>query len=302
MHNDEEFVDVTIDCRGEQLPQKTGKIALIDADTVVFASCSVLENIDELLPESMYTKEEWAGIIADPGYSEKDHTVSFMDIEEAITHSLEKIEYIMEHTGCVDFELHFTIGRESFPYTVSKDYKANRTKDKTRKAPYNLRATKDAFCERYPNKVFAHTKWEADHIVVCKKRDNYNKYTLCAVDKDVLKALPGKMFNYYQSILYNIDMKWIENTEEEAMKAYYLQTLTGDAGDGVIGLKGIGPAKAKKALAKCNTKEECWEAVVNMYESNKRDVIDAITNMRLVDMRQLELNEDGEYEVKLWQP
>ena len=302
MINDDEFVDVDIDCRGEQMPQKTDKIALIDADTVVFAACSVLEQVDELLPEDMYLKEEWEEIINNPGYSKERHTLSFMDIDEAIVHSLEKVQYIMDHTGCSDFEMHFTIGRKSFPYEVSKDYKANRLKSDNKPPPYNLRAVKDELCEKFPDKVFAHTEWEADHIVVCKKRDNFDKYVLCAVDKDVLKALEGKMFNYYQSTRYNIDMKWIENTEEEAMKVYYLQTLTGDTGDGVIGLKGIGPAKAKKALAKCTTEEECWDAVVKMYESNDRDIVDAIMNYRLVDMKQLKLNEDGEYEVCLWKP
>ncbi len=46
---------------------------------------------------------------------------------------------------------------------------------------------------------------------------------------------------------------------------------------------------------------ECWVAVVDMYEKHNRTVIEAITNMRLVDMRQLEL-QDGEYVVKLWDP
>jgi len=295
---DEEMVDINIDSKGEILPQKNDKIALIDADTIIFASCTTLAITDELLPIEMYREDEWAEIIGDPGYNEKTHTISFLNMQEAMVHAQEKIDFILERTGCTDFELHFTIGRNSLPYKVDKNYKANRA---GKPAPYGIMLLKEEFHGKYPDKVYMNTEWEADHIVVCKKRDNYDKYVLCAVDKDVLKALPGKMFNYYQSTLYNIDMKWVENTEDEAMRRYYIQTLTGDDGDGVIGLHGIGPVKATTALRKCTTPEECWEGVVKMYEKHGRDIVDAITNMRLVDMRQLELV-DGEYKVKLWKP
>lgn len=303
MENNDEMADINIDAKGVVLPQKSDKIALIDADTVIFASCSVLAWTEELLPESMYTKEEWEEILKSPGYIEELQVVDSINMEEAFIHSMEKLDFILERTGCKDFELHFTIGRKSFPYTmVSKDYKGNRTiLDINDRAPFGIYALKQMFKEKFPDKVTMNTEWEADHIVVCKKRDNYDKYVLCAVDKDVLKALPGKMFNYYQSIKYNIDMKWVENTEDEAMRRYYIQTLMGDDGDNVIGIKGIGPKKAEKALKSCSNTEECWEAVVDVYEQHGRGIVDAITNMRLVDMRQLELV-DGKYEVRLWKP
>ncbi len=297
--DDEEFVDISIDSKGEVLPKKTDKIALIDADTIVFATCSVLEIKDELLPIGMYTPVEWDEIIETVGYVKEEHAVYYMNMAEALIHSEEKIDFILERTGCVDFELHFTIGRKSFPYTkVDSQYKGNRTDP----APFFLRQLKEAMYEKYPNKVYLNTEWEADHIVVCKKRDFPDKYVLCAVDKDVLKALPGRMFNYYQSTKWKIDMKWIENTEEEAMKRYYVQTLMGDTGDNVVGIFGIGIKTAEKLLKNCKTPQECWKVVKHQYEVHKRGEVDAITNMRLVDMRQLELNDEGEYEVKLWMP
>ena len=296
---DNDFVDISMDSKGEILPKKNNKIALIDADTIIFATCSVLSMTDDLLPESMYTKEEWADIVSDPGYSESRHSLSFLDMEDAIKHSEEKIDFILERTGCTDFELHFTIGRESFPYKVSKGYKANRD---GKPSPYGLTSLKQAMFDKYPSKVYMNTEWEADHIVVCKKRDYPNKYIICAVDKDVLYTLEGKHFNYYQSTIYNIDMKWVTVTEDEAMRRYYIQTLTGDAGDNVIGIKGIGPKKAEKALSKCTNEAECWEAVVKVYEANDRDIVDAITNYRLVDMTQLQLDENENYKVVLWKP
>ena len=301
------MVDVDLDNAGYVCPGKTDKIALIDADTVIYASCSVLHLVDDLLPREMYTDNEWADVIANDGYDAEAHVVKFINIDQAYEHSLDKIKSIMDRTGCSDFELHFTRGRKSFPYTmVDADYKGNRIMGD---APYGLSLLKDEFVSRHPEKAFNNYTVEADHIVVCKKRDFPDKYILCSVDKDVYLALEGKHFNYYSSTIWKIPMKWVEVSEDDAMRRYYIQTLTGDKGDNVIGLDGIGPVKAKKALADCTTTKGCWEATAAMYTLHNRDIVDAITNFRLVDMRQMELiSPDDEiitensYKVKLWDP
>ncbi|RLA58554.1 MAG: hypothetical protein DRQ78_11800 [Epsilonproteobacteria bacterium] len=294
--------EVDIDDMGYVLPEKDDKVALIDADTVVFASCAVFAQVDDLLPRDMYSDKEWEEIIAEPGYDKDKHIVRFINYNEAFAHSLDKINSIVDRTGCRDFELHFTRGRKSFPYTmVDKDYKGNRDNN-AEPPPFGLAGLKDMFVEKYPKKAFNNYEAEADHIVVCKKRDFPSMYTLCSVDKDVYLALPGKHFNYYSSTKWNIDMKWVTNTEDDAMRRYYVQTLTGDKGDNIIGLHGIGPVKATKALSKCEDEECMWKIVVKMYIDHKRGEIDAITNMRLVNMRQMFLNDEGQYEVKLWKP
>ncbi len=303
------MVDVTLDNAGYVCPEKTGKIALIDADTIVFASCSVLHQVDELLAREMYTDEEWDDVIACDGYDADAHVVKFIPIDEAYAHSMDKIQSILDRTGCIDFELHFTRGRKSFPYTmVSADYKGNRTMEDV---PYGLSLMKDEFVKRHPDKAFNNFKVEADHIVVCKKRDFPEKYTLASVDKDVYLALEGRHFNYYSSTKWKIPMKWVDVTADGAMRRYYIQTIMGDDGDNVIGLHGIGPKKAAKALVNCHTPAECWVGVVNMYTTHGRDIVDAITNFRLVDMRQLVLNPicdltkpitEDDYQVKLWDP
>ena len=299
---DKEMVDVDLDNAGYVCPAKTDKIALIDADTIIYASCSVLEMVDDLLPRDMYTDEEWDSIISEPGYIADEHVVKFINMEEVYTHSMDKIQSIMDRTGCSDFELHFTRGRESFPYTmVDANYKGNRD-DNAEPPPFGLAGLKDMFVDKFPEKAFNNYIAEADHIVVCKKRDFPQKYILCSVDKDVYLALEGRHFNYYSSTKWNIDMKWVINTEDDAQRRYYIQTLTGDKGDNIIGLHGIGPVKAKKAIAHCKDEDCMWKVVVKMYIDHKRGEIDAITNMRLVNMRQMFLNDEGQYEVKLWKP
>lgn len=299
--DDEEFLDVN--ASGAEIIKPTKKIALIDADSAVWAACSVLTNNSPILPREFYTDEEWDEIEADPLYDEKLGVLSSIDLDEAYRHATDKINRILEETGCKDYELHFTEGRKSFRYTkVDHMYKANRlpeNQSKPKDPVVGITELKHRFVEEGKGEI--HYDWEADDIVTALKSHNPNKYVLVALDKDVLYTLPGKHFNYYFSDLYNIPMKWIEVTHDEAMKHHYKQTLTGDKGDNVAGLKGVGPKTADKILAKCTTPLECWEAVVETYEGKKSTVIDAIQTMRLVNMHQLMLD-NGVWRINLWKP
>lgn len=295
--SNEEFVEINLGSNGKVLPQKNGKIALIDADTLVFAACITLEVADDLLPRDFYTDSEWEEIIKESGYSEIDHCIYYTNLEESQRHVMDRIDGILEATGCVDYELHFTSKRENFRYKLLDNmYKATRTS----RAPEGLWELRELFMEE--GKAFIWTEWEADDIVVALKRDNPDKYILCAVDKDVLYSLPGKHFNYYVSRQHNIEMKWIEVGRLQAMKHHYMQTLTGDPADNVPGLVGIGPKKAEKILKDCEDVNCMWDAVVEAYKNNGKTIIDAITTMRLVSMQQLMLDKDGKYKLELWRP
>ena len=291
-----EMTDINLSSSGKIQPPKQDKIALIDADTVVFASCTMLEYVEDLLPRDMYTDEEWADLISQDGYVEEDNCIYAIYLDDAMKHSIDKIQQILDNTGCTSYELHFTSGRNNFRYDMVDNYKSNR---KGGRAPQGMAKLKQMFVDAGMGTT--HKKWEADDIVVALKRDNPDKYVLCAVDKDVLYSLPGRHFNYYQSMKYNIEMKFIEVNGDTALKHHYMQTLTGDPADGVIGIKGIGPKKAEKLLKDANTPSGLWGIVIDTYLNNKRDEVDAILNMRLVNMQQLHIV-DGEYKVVLWKP
>ncbi|MCI4437343.1 MAG: hypothetical protein JHC33_11110 [Ignisphaera sp.] len=295
---EEEWVDVDLTSQGTICEPKNDKIALIDADTIIVGACSVHSYYEELLPRDMYSEDEWEELTSEVGYDPILNTVNYINIEEAREHSIEKINMILQETGCKDFELHFTAGRKSFRYTkVSDTYKANRTVEGAKQI-YGIWMLKMDFMEAFKGKVFISEEYEADDAVVTKKKFNPDKYILCAVDKDVLYSLPGRHFNYYSSIQHNIPMRFIEVDEITALKHHYRQVLTGDAGDNIIGLKGVGPKTADKILKDCTTHKECWDAVVREYINRGRDELDAITNMRLVSMHQLNEN----MEVVLWKP
>ncbi len=296
----EEIAEINLDSRGNLLPPKTDKVALIDADTLVFAACVATEIREELLPRDFYLDVEWMEIENDPYFDYESHTLGSIDMDIAYQNAIEKLNNILDKTGCSDYELHFTGGnKSSFRYTmVSSEYKANR---RDFIPPVGLLELKVKFASEQPDKCFVHTCFEADDAVVAKKSELPDKYIICAVDKDVLYSLPGRHFNYYTSVKYDIDMKWVDVIEEEAMKHHFIQTLTGDPGDNVIGIRGIGPAKASKILAECTTPKECWEAVKQAYEDNGRNIIDAIINMRLVSMNQISWDSEiNEYKLKLY--
>jgi len=272
-----ELVDIDLDIDGNVKPPKNDKIALIDADTIAFTACLNVEEECEVLPQEFYSDEEWDELKP----KIKDGVYYNVDELAAIAKAKEKIDRILDKTGCKDVELHFTGGHKNFRYSIYPEYKANR---KNMRVPAKLREVKEALCKMYKGTI--HTKWEADDAVV--HYYDKNKYILCAVDKDVLNSIEGRNFNYYESGLYNIEMKWMEVDKYTSITWKYLQTLIGDKTDNIIGLKGIGPAKAQKILKGLMTNKELWLAVEEAYKIKGRTAEDAVLNLNLVDMNLLQ--------------
>jgi 5'-3' exonuclease len=267
------------------MPAKNDKIALIDADTVAFAACLNVQTAGDVLGQEFYTDEEWQEIQENPQYDAEEGVLWDTCPIQALIKAEEKIKRILDKTGCQEVELHFTGGKENFRYDIASNYKANRTG----RPPAGLRELKEALCKKYTGTI--HTKYEADDAVVYTKNKDPEKYILCAIDKDVLNSVHGTHFNYYESALYNIEMKWVEVDRHTSLIWRYLQTLTGDTTDNIIGLKGIGPAKANKILAGCMSHAELWQAVCDAYKSKGRTKDEALLNMNLVDMGLLQ--DDG---------
>jgi DNA polymerase-1 len=248
-------------------PDTKDKILLIDADTIVYATCSGCEYGDD-----------------EAGYE--------INIEEAFEVANTKINNYVEITGCKDFELHFTSGK-NFRYTLTPNYKSNR---KDTRYPSGLRELKSLLVEHNPTKAFIHSDYEADDIVCMLKREYPEKYILCSVDKDVFNGVSGIHFNYYENLKYKILMSWVETTPEEAIRWPYLQCLMGDSADGIAGVKGIGPKKAEAILGSTRDEKILWRNTLKAYLDNKQTEKEAILNMRLVNMHQV----TKEHNLELW--
>ena len=159
-----ELVDIDLDIDGNVKPPKNDKIALIDADTIAFTACLNVEEECEVLPQEFYSDEEWDELKP----KIKDGVYYNVDELAAIAKAKEKIDRILDKTGCKDVELHFTGGHKNFRYSIYPEYKANR---KNMRAPAKLREVKEALCKMYKGTI--HTKWEADDVYVFKLQRDF---------------------------------------------------------------------------------------------------------------------------------
>ncbi len=279
--NLDEIVDIDLDIDGKVMPAKNDKIALIDADTVAFTAALNSQEENEILPREFYSDEEWEEISSLNSFNELEGTYKQANIEAGVENAKAKLQRILDKTGCKDVYLVFS-GGHNFRYDVFPEYKANRDRSLT---PAGLSEIKEELLKLYPG--ISTDGYEADDLVVYLKELNFENYILTAIDKDVLNSIEGKHFNYYESAIYNIEMKWVEVDKHTSLIWRYLQTLTGDKTDNIIGLKGIGPKKAEKLLAGCFSHKELWEAVCRAYESKGRTRDEALMNLNLVDMKLL---------------
>ena len=249
--------------REDLKPDTSGMTLLIDADTIAYATCSACEYGDD--------ESGW-----------------YIDLPSALIVAQDKIATLIDLTGCKDAELHFTSGK-NFRHHLTSDYKSNRA---STRYPEGLREMKDLL------QGTINTDYEADDIVCMLKREYPNKYIVCAVDKDVLNGVPGIHFNYYNSLKHNINMKWVQTSEETSLKWPYLQCLMGDSSDGIKGVSKIGPKKAEKLLEGISNINLLWNAVKQAYRDAGQEESEALLNMRLVHMHQL----TKEKTLELWCP
>ena len=286
------------DLGGEEgLPEASKKVALIDADTLVYTACLNLEYTEEILSREFYTDDEWEELTQHPYYSEEDSCIFNIDIDELIELCDTKILDIQGATNTSSVELAFTNGgKKGFRYEVYPNYKGNRVGTRY---PTGLQQAKEILTNKY--KSWLCTEYEADDIVVFLKKKHPSKYVLCAIDKDVIYSVPGKHWNYYSSAKYDIDPKWVEVDKETAAQWHYKQCMMGDTNDNIPGIPGIGKKRAQKLLDGLTSACDMWKVVVNTYESKNLTVIDALTNMRLVNMHQL-YGDETKPGIELWRP
>ena len=93
-----------------------------------------------------------------------------------------------------------------------------------------------------------------------------NETIMVHIDKD-LNQFRGWHYNYRKKEKYYIE-------EFEGLRNFYMQILTGDRIDNIIGIKGIGPVKAKRILEKCKTENDMYLACLEAYDRNEQRVLE----------------------------
>lgn len=174
----------------------------------------------------------------------------------------------------------YLTGSNNFRNEIAKTapYKGNRVMAK----PYHYQLLREYMERAWGFEVI--DGMEADDAIGIEAYRNEPEETIIvSIDKD-LNMIRGHHYNFVKEEKYFV-------TEEEAIRNFYLQILTGDKIDNIIGLDGIGPVKSKKLLKDCTTELEMYEAVLKAYDGDEARVLE---NARLLWI----LRE----EKQVWQP
>jgi hypothetical protein len=109
---------------------------------------------------------------------------------------------------------------------------------------------------------------EADDAIGIKAYEigDTEEYIIMSIDKD-LDMIRGWHYNFIKDKKYLID-------DQQAIKHFYTQLLTGDRVDNIVGLRGVGPKKAEKILQDCITEADMYKAVLEAYDNDDKRVLE----------------------------
>lgn len=171
------------------------------------------------------------------------------------------IEMCME-LECDDYQ-GFLTGKGNFrnDIAVTVPYKGQRVADK----PTHYKALREHLVTSWGFVVTDGI--EADDAVgIAAYALEEDESIMVHIDKD-LNQFRGHHYNYRKKERYYV-------SEFAGLVSFYTQILTGDRIDNIVGLKGIGPAKAAKILKDCTNEEELLQAVLKAYDNDKDRVLE----------------------------
>ncbi len=218
-------------------------ILLIDADSLVFASCySGTE-------EKYFTEIE-------------DSIAKFDEQYMEIVNRLEEefnIQKVITFNGC----------RGNFRKKINPTYKANRKKSELPPLLFEMHQyVKDHYDSVYGYGI------ETDDLVArywhnLQEEVGRENVMIVSIDKDY-KQFPALIYNYHYNhkCIYDI-------SEETALYNFYSQMIEGDTADNVNFFKGKGKAFAKKYFDGCKTKyqytKKLFKLFREIYKSKARE-------------------------------
>ena len=241
---------------------------LIDADWLVFSSCCAAQE--------------------DTRWNEWEHT-QHSDVRDCLNIIENRLEvYKTIASGKHDIVMCFT-SYPTFRHEIFPEYKINRI---GKRKPLALKSVIKEVKERY--ETVAYENLEGDDVLgLLATNGRYKDPIIVSVDKD-MRTLPCKLI---------ADDSIEHITNKKADRHWFEMSLAGDAGDGILGIKGMGMVTASKTLANTpDTKEALWSKVQETYTKKGYTIADAILNARLTRILR-----EGDYdyntgEVKLWNP
>lgn len=220
-------------------------IALIDSDILLFRSCCSVEYTTYLHPEegTFRRKKELTDFLKfqyDPDGPEQNlEHIKPIVVTEPVKRAFQafdaSIASIMRETDADSYTLVVKGEKENFrksiPYPV--EYKGGRAEK-----PSNYKQVQE-YMLSLPNLYFAEGMEVDDALGILQDKET-DTTVICTVDKD-LKMIPGLYFHLDKK-------KMVKITEDVGNRYFWMQMLTGDSTDNILGIRGIGEKIAEKLL------------------------------------------------------
>lgn len=205
------------------------------------------------------------------------------DVEDAI----DKVDDLLQWSinSCIleydveDYQV-FLTGKGNFRYdiAVSYEYKGNR---KDTEKPQHLEDIRKHLVNNW--EAIVSKNEEADDLIGIAATEIGPEAIVVTVDKD-MQQIPCRHYNPVKNEHSVV-------SEEEGIKFFYKQILTGDRADNIVGLFRVGPAKAEKLVSDCKTEADFYEVCLREYDGDEARVIE---NARLLWLRR--------YPDQIWEP
>lgn len=215
-------------------------ILLIDADSLVFASCYRKRETPE--DEKYYTD------ISDSRNKFDQQFMSIVnDLEEKYT---------------IDKVITFSGSKGNFRKLLARKYKANRKKQEL---PPLLHPMHNYVKQQYDS-IFGYGV-ETDDMVArywfkLSEEFGRNEVMIVSIDKDY-KQFPCLIYNYHWKHKEILDI-----SEEQALFNFYSQMIEGDTADNVNYFKGKGKRFAEKYFVDCETKYQYTKKLYKLFKQN----------------------------------
>lgn len=264
------------------MPTKKKTIALIDADSVLYAAAASAE---------ICAKKQ--------GDEGEDLWFPLRDVEETYKIVVERLDELMEAVHAKEAYCCLSAPGETFRHVLLPTYKANRIGIRR---PAQLAELHAMVVERRPHAVTRFKALEADDVCGIYsgwlRRAGDCEPIVVSQDKDLL-TIPGLLYDPKHP-------EWgtEEVTQPEADRHHLYQTLIGDAVDGYTGCPGVGKAKANKLLDDCAHLSPAtqWEWVLGAFTSRGHLATFALTQARVARILRADDWNSKTKEPILWEP
>jgi 5'-3' exonuclease len=193
-------------------------IAIIDLDSVAFSAASPNKIVDS---EGKPIKKEGKFVYEDKTNEQISESVDFL------------MNQILKRTRAEGY-IAYIKGKGNYRYSVNPEYKANRPKE----SPKWWKFTKECFINHW--RAVEVNEIEVDDAVNITRLKIPDSF-ICAIDKDLL-SLEGKHYNWRKD-------EWVSVDKREAEYLFARDMYTGQSGDNVKGIVGVGIVAAERILS-----------------------------------------------------